>query len=206
MSALTVGGLYLNRPVLLSDVEKKRELVHVEEGAKDQVQEQLNSEDVKKDGKSQEQSGDDLAEALDHAKSNKDLVEAAEGAKEQTKQQFKDGEGEGEGESEPAQQSAYNPETGEINWDCPCLGGMANGPCGEEFKEAFSCFVYSEADPKGIDCVEKFKNMQNCFRKYPEIYSEEIRDDETPVDNLEPEQHPGAPVHEVSKEDTVTDV
>ena len=25
----------------------------------------------------------------------------------------------------------------EINWDCPCLGGMAHGPCGEEFKAAF---------------------------------------------------------------------
>ena len=31
---------------------------------------------------------------------------------------------------------------GEINWDCPCLGGMPNGPCGEEFKDAFSCFHY----------------------------------------------------------------
>lgn len=76
------------------------------------------------------------------------------------------------------QQTAYNPETGEINWDCPCLGGMANGPCGEEFKEAFSCFVYSEADPKGIDCVGKFQNMQNCFREYPEYYAEQIKDEE----------------------------
>ena len=32
------------------------------------------------------------------------------------------------------QQGAYNEETGEINWDCPCLGGMAQGPCGETFK------------------------------------------------------------------------
>jgi len=31
---------------------------------------------------------------------------------------------------------------GEINWDCPCLGGMANGPCGQEFRAAFSCFHY----------------------------------------------------------------
>lgn len=31
---------------------------------------------------------------------------------------------------------------GEINWDCPCLGGMATGPCGVEFREAFSCFHY----------------------------------------------------------------
>ena len=60
-------------------------------------------------------------------------------------------------EEEADQQGAFNPETGEINWDCPCLGGMAHGPCGEEFKTAFSCFVYSEADPKGMDCIEKFQ-------------------------------------------------
>lgn len=89
-----------------------------------------------------------------------------------------------DGDDGEKQQSAYNPETGEINWDCPCLGGMANGPCGEEFKEAFSCFIYSEADPKGFDCIEKFKNMQTCFRKYPDIYSEEIRDEEnTPIES-----------------------
>ncbi|GAA5958275.1 hypothetical protein JCM10213_007120, partial [Rhodosporidiobolus nylandii] len=61
--------------------------------------------------------------------------------------------------ADASQSAAFNPETGEINWDCPCLGGMADGPCGEEFKQAFSCFVYSEAEPKGIDCVEKFRGM-----------------------------------------------
>lgn len=66
---------------------------------------------------------------------------------------------------------AFNPITGEINWDCPCLGGMAYGPCGQEFREAFSCFVYSEEEPKGINCVEKFKGMQNCFRAHPDVYS-----------------------------------
>lgn len=60
-------------------------------------------------------------------------------------------------EEEAGQEAAFNPETGEINWDCPCLGGMAHGPCGEEFKAAFSCFVYSNEEPKGIDCIEKFK-------------------------------------------------
>ncbi len=81
------------------------------------------------------------------------------------------------------QQGAYNPETGEINWDCPCLGGMANGPCGEEFKAAFSCFVYSEAEPKGIDCIEKFSAMQACFREHPEEYAEELRNDDDINDN-----------------------
>ena len=31
---------------------------------------------------------------------------------------------------------------GEINWECPCLGGMPQGPCGQEFKDAFSSFHY----------------------------------------------------------------
>lgn len=80
---------------------------------------------------------------------------------------------------------AFNPVTGEINWDCPCLGGMAHGPCGPEFREAFSCFVYSEDEPKGINCVEKFKNMQDCFRRHPEEYAEEIADDDEPLDEAD---------------------
>lgn len=60
-------------------------------------------------------------------------------------------------EDEAGQEGAFNPETGEINWDCPCLGGMAHGPCGEEFKTAFSCFVYSTEEPKGMDCIDKFQ-------------------------------------------------
>lgn len=77
-----------------------------------------------------------------------------------------------------SQQAAFDPETGEINWDCPCLGGMAHGPCGEEFKDAFSCFVFSDKEPKGIDCVEKFQAMQTCFRGHPEIYGSALQDDE----------------------------
>lgn len=89
--------------------------------------------------------------------------------------------------AEEDQSAAYNPETGEINWDCPCLGGMANGPCGEEFKAAFSCFVYSEAEPKGIDCIEKFKGMQDCFRQHPDVYAAELRDEEVPIESSEAE-------------------
>lgn len=80
-------------------------------------------------------------------------------------------------EEEAGQQGAFNPETGEINWDCPCLGGMADGPCGEDFKTAFSCFVFSEEEPKGMDCIDKFQGMQECFKKYPEIYGAELADD-----------------------------
>ncbi|KAH9889718.1 hypothetical protein F4778DRAFT_388387 [Xylariomycetidae sp. FL2044] len=80
-------------------------------------------------------------------------------------------------EEEAGQQGAFNPETGEINWDCPCLGGMANGPCGEEFKAAFSCFVYSKEEPKGMDCIDKFQHMQDCFRQHPDVYGEELADE-----------------------------
>lgn len=107
-------------------------------------------------------------------------------------------------EAQADQEGAFNPETGEINWDCPCLGGMAHGPCGEEFKAAFSCFVFSKEEPKGMDCIDKFKcvsplsfyplalgmsmranpadndnrGMQDCFRQHPDVYGAELEDDE----------------------------
>jgi hypothetical protein len=81
-------------------------------------------------------------------------------------------------QTEEGQKGAFDPETGEINWDCPCLGGMADGPCGEQFKAAFSCFVFSEAEPKGMDCVEFFREMQKCFQEHPDVYADELKDDE----------------------------
>jgi hypothetical protein len=67
---------------------------------------------------------------------------------------------------------------------------MADGPCGEQFKAAFSCFVYSEAEPKGMDCVEKFKGMQDCFREHPEIYGEGMSDfTSIPLHLLSPQVH-----------------
>ncbi|KAM4613778.1 mitochondrial intermembrane space import and assembly protein 40-B-like [Polymixia lowei] len=63
--------------------------------------------------------------------------------------------------------------SGEINWNCPCLGGMASGPCGTEFKEAFSCFHYSKEEVKGSDCLEQFRSMQQCMQIYPELYPQE---------------------------------
>ncbi|KAI9808363.1 MAG: Oxidoreductase, partial [Phylliscum demangeonii] len=80
-------------------------------------------------------------------------------------------------------EGAFNPLTGEINWDCPCLGGMAHGLCGEEFKTAFSCFVYSNAEPKGMDCIEAFQGMQDCFRKHPDVYGGDLVDDEDDDDD-----------------------
>ncbi len=59
---------------------------------------------------------------------------------------------------------------GSINWNCPCLGGMATGPCGLEFREAFSCFHYSKTNPKGSDCLDSFSRMQDCMKRYPILY------------------------------------
>uniref|UniRef100_A0A6V7L5W1 CHCH domain-containing protein n=1 Tax=Bracon brevicornis TaxID=1563983 RepID=A0A6V7L5W1_9HYME len=65
---------------------------------------------------------------------------------------------------------------GEINWNCPCLGGMATGPCGLEFRDAFSCFHYSTAEPKGSDCYDAFKTMQSCMSEYPALYGNKDAD------------------------------
>lgn len=80
---------------------------------------------------------------------------------------------------EPA--SAVNPETGEINWDCPCLKSALEPPCGHTFKAAFSCFVSSKTEPKGIDCQELFKAMQECFQSHPEKYGSILADDDDEV-------------------------
>lgn len=72
-----------------------------------------------------------------------------------------------EAEMVPAQ--ALQPDGG-IDWDCPCIKGMADGPCGDAFKSAFSCFVYSKAEPRGADCLEQFQAMQTCLLAHPEVY------------------------------------
>ena len=68
---------------------------------------------------------------------------------------------------------------------------MAYGPCGEQFRAAFSCFVFSKEEPKGVDCIENFKNMQNCFREHPDVYGAELDDDdEAPADEVEGQATP----------------
>lgn len=64
---------------------------------------------------------------------------------------------------------AIDPITGYINWDCPCLGNNTKGPCGELFKIVFKLFVKSQNDP-GITFEKELIEMQNCFKKYTELY------------------------------------
>lgn len=79
---------------------------------------------------------------------------------------------------EPAPAAGLILPDGSINWGCPCLGGMATGPCAQPFRDAFSCFHYSEAEPKGSDCYEKFSEMQACMAGYPELYGRDDEDEE----------------------------
>lgn len=68
--------------------------------------------------------------------------------------------------------------SGEINWDCPCLDGMATGPCGAEFRAAFSCFHFSREENKGSDCLPQLRAMQTCFRAFPEVFRSYNRENE----------------------------
>jgi intermembrane space import and assembly protein 40 len=61
-------------------------------------------------------------------------------------------------------------ESGEINWDCPCLKEALEPPCGQFFKEAFNCFYKSTAEPKGSECTPLFEAMQRCFEENREHY------------------------------------
>lgn len=39
-------------------------------------------------------------------------------------------------------------------------------------------FICSEEVPKGTECYEAFKTMQDCFSKYPAVYNKSGGDDE----------------------------
>ena len=63
---------------------------------------------------------------------------------------------------------------GEINWDCPCLGNLPNGPCGPNFREAFSCWVENKDNEQGFaeQCFENFSKWEKCLSEYREIYKQ----------------------------------
>jgi len=86
---------------------------------------------------------------------------------------------------EPDPQPGLILPNGDINWNCPCLGGMATGPCGIQFREAFSCFHYSKEEPKGSDCFNLFRNMQTCMQKYPTLYNKDLADDDDLAEAME---------------------
>lgn len=81
---------------------------------------------------------------------------------------------------------------GEINWTCPCLGGLPYGPCGFEFREFFSCLPQfskeasevngdqekKDENRKAEECFPKFTAMKQCFAQFPKLYPPDEDDDE----------------------------
>ena len=90
---------------------------------------------------------------------------------------------------------AINAETGEVNWDCPCLANALLPPCGSYFKAAFGCFASSKSKPQGMECVEQFAAFRECLALHPDIYyknqgssinmKEDDLDDDIDDDNID---------------------
>jgi hypothetical protein len=53
---------------------------------------------------------------------------------------------------------------------------LRDGPCGTTFVGAFSCYIRSSHEEKGMDCLEEFKSFQECLHKNPD-HVEKIMDD-----------------------------
>ncbi|KAI4543179.1 hypothetical protein MG293_007305 [Ovis ammon polii] len=102
--------------------------------------------------------------------------------------------------SDPYEEHGLILPNGDINWNCPCLGGMASGPCGEQFKAAFSCFHYSKEDVKGSDCVGQFRAMQECMQRYPDLYHQEEEEEEEEERPADPSQEAAASEASAAKE------
>lgn len=69
---------------------------------------------------------------------------------------------------------------GQINWSCPCLGGLPYGPCGFEFRQFFECIhKLKDEDENGPtsaqaqECFPKFALMKECFSKFPNLYPDD---------------------------------
>ncbi|KAJ3431133.1 hypothetical protein M0812_02809 [Anaeramoeba flamelloides] len=67
----------------------------------------------------------------------------------------------------------------DIDWDCPCMKPVKEGPCGKKFMSAFKCYVGSKSDPKGSDCIKVFREFKECLQKHPEA----LEDDELSDNN-----------------------
>lgn len=74
---------------------------------------------------------------------------------------------------------------GTINWNCPCIGSTASGPCGFEFREAFSCFHYSKSETKGSECLDKFTKLNECMAEFPTLYERKSKHQEDEKEDFE---------------------
>eukprot|EP00871_Galdieria_phlegrea_P000864 jgi/Galph1/1779/GphlegSOOS_G453.1 len=63
--------------------------------------------------------------------------------------------------------------------NCPCIEKMKEGSCGEQFISAYRCFLESESEPKGSDCIEYFSAMQKCMVEHPDEYDLDSESDDS---------------------------
>ncbi|KAK4526755.1 hypothetical protein GAYE_SCF27MG4672 [Galdieria yellowstonensis] len=75
--------------------------------------------------------------------------------------------------------------------NCPCIQKMKEGSCGEQFIAAYRCFLESETEPKGSDCVEYFSSMQKCMVEHPEEYDLDSDSDDSEDFDLGDEEETG---------------
>ena len=64
--------------------------------------------------------------------------------------------------------------------------------------DAFIYFFLSSAEPKGSDCFESFKAMQDCMSSYPTLYG----NDDKPGEDEEENELPNEESKEHSKEES----
>lgn len=63
-----------------------------------------------------------------------------------------------------------------IDWDCPCLQGVKDGPCGTVIIESMKCFEEAETEQQSMGCAVKFAAMRECMKKYPVEYKDFLED------------------------------
>ncbi|KAK0399725.1 hypothetical protein QR680_003180 [Steinernema hermaphroditum] len=55
---------------------------------------------------------------------------------------------------------------GSIDLNCPCMHSALAHRCGHLFRLAIQCFNASTTNPKGNDCLERFKEHALCGKRF----------------------------------------
>lgn len=78
--------------------------------------------------------------------------------------------------------------------ECPCVAELRDGPCGEAFTEAFLCFIKSQAEEKGSDCVSPFIALQKCIQENKDAFAKYDLDDNDTEDGENAQEDKGSAV------------
>lgn len=62
--------------------------------------------------------------------------------------------------------------------ECPCIAHLRTGPCGDQFSNAFVCFIKSTSEAKGSDCVSPFVYLQKCIKANPDAFPKDVLEDD----------------------------